>query len=45
MIDVATYETGIRDEDSAYIELKRKVAGERRRLGLDDPIPHSDLWH
>jgi hypothetical protein len=44
MIDVATHQAAINDEDVNYIERKRRIASELRRLGLEDPNPQSDLW-
>ena len=44
MTEVATHKSHIDDEDAAYVERKRKIAAELRRLGLDDPNPQGDLW-
>lgn len=44
MIDVALGELRIQEVDAGYIELKRTIGNELRRLGLDDPNLHGDLW-
>jgi len=44
MVAVATGGPRIEDKQDEYRERRRQIAGEIRRLGLEDPNPHSDLW-
>ncbi len=44
MMAVATGGPKIQAVNQAYIERRDRIAGELRRLGLDDPNPHGDLW-
>lgn len=44
MVDVSTGGPRIRDENSRYQARRREIGAELRRLGLDDPNPHRDLW-